>query len=78
MTEILKSIGQGVIHIFGVDLVVHVLEDGQRVIEEQSLIDMFEAMGAAGTDVNESEINQLAEFMKGLSLPPAEEKGEEG
>lgn len=46
MDNIPTSIRTSTIHIFGVDLVVHHLDNGQRVIEADSMAALFEAMGS--------------------------------
>ena len=59
-----ESVHQGSISIMGVELKVHVLDDGQRVIEEGSVIDFFEALGK-GPNPTKEEMETLARFMKG-------------
>lgn len=42
--ELPRAIWSGTFHVFGVDLKCHVLSDGRRIIEADSLQKMFVAM----------------------------------
>lgn len=52
----LHSIGQSTISLFGVDVVVHQLNNGERVIEEGSLVALFEAMSNPGCEQDIEEV----------------------
>lgn len=60
-----ESIYQGTISIMGVELKVHGLSDGKRIIESDSLADFLDAM-ANGPRLTEEEAVRLARFVKGL------------
>jgi hypothetical protein len=46
--EMTESVWSGTFRIFGVDLKCHVLSDGRRIIEADSMADLMEAMEAPG------------------------------
>lgn len=50
MSDLPKSIATETLNVMGVDMVVHVLDDGQRVIEAESAAAWFRAM--FGDDVD--------------------------
>ena len=58
------SVWQGSFHLFGVELQCHVLSDGQRIIEEDSMVDLLEAMKAPVD--GHSDAVKLAGFCKWL------------
>lgn len=60
-----ESVHQATLRIMGVDLKVHVLGDGRRIIESDSLADFLDAM-ANGPRLTEEEADSLARFVKGL------------
>lgn len=45
MTDIPTSVSTATVRIFGVELVVHHLSNGQRIIDADSLAALFDAMG---------------------------------
>lgn len=57
-----QSIRTSELVIAGVCLIVHHLDNGQRVIERDSLNDLLEAMG--GADLPEAEQDKLRQFME--------------
>ena len=59
-----EPVYQGSISIMGVELKVHVLDDGRRIIESESFVDFCEALGKGPKPTTE-EIETLARFMKG-------------
>jgi hypothetical protein len=52
MSNVPTSIWQGSFRLFGVDVRCHVLSDGQRVIEADSMEELFEAM-ANGEEIGD-------------------------
>lgn len=65
--QIPTSIGSGTINLFGVSVRVHVLDNGQRVIEQESVVQLLEAMATYKGEIDEDELNQFARWCKGLS-----------
>jgi hypothetical protein len=61
----LHSVWQGAITVFGIDMICHVLNTGERVIEEQSMIALLEAFASGEGDPNHSEMDALYAFMSG-------------
>lgn len=53
------SVWSGSFHILGVDVRCHVLDDGQRIIEADSMTALFEAMEAST-----AELGDLEEFRR--------------
>lgn len=49
------SIWSGSFRVYGVDVKCHVLDDGQRVIEADSVAALFEAMGTPGVEMGDVE-----------------------
>lgn len=66
MTSELHSIWQGTFQLFGVDIRCHVLSDGQRIIEAESMRELLVAMSKEGNggDVTES-LGTFMEWLKG-------------
>lgn len=66
--EIPKSIKSGTASIFGVDLQFHILSDGRRVIESNSIEKLFEALENPGVseEINKQECEKLAKFIRGI------------
>lgn len=62
MAELLESIASASFKIFGVDLRCHVLSDGQRVIEEESVAALLEAM--ALPSVSEDDMESFARWLR--------------
>lgn len=58
------SITQNTLTIMGVELIVHVLSNGQRIIEADGMRQLFEAMGA-GAHATEDESILLARALLG-------------
>ena len=64
--QIPKSIGSGSIAIFGVTLEVHTLDNGQRIIEAESMARFVEAMAAYdGPETSDEDMMELARLIKG-------------
>ncbi len=61
MTDIPKSVWSGSFNVFGVELKCHVLDNGQRVIEADSMADFLN--GVADADVPAEDPN-LDEFVR--------------
>jgi hypothetical protein len=72
-----ESIWQGTFNVFGVDVVCHVLNDGRRIIEAESMAKMFTAMADTGADPTTPEFEQQAtafsEFLKATATLPVPE-----
>lgn len=61
-----KSVWHGTFKLFGVDVHCHVLDDGRRIIEEESMVQLLQAMGdSAGVDQHE-----LEEFVRWQKRTP--------
>lgn len=58
------SINQSTVSLFGVDLEVHQLNTGERVIAEHSMVALFEAMGSPDAALMDQ--TAMAEAIKGL------------
>ena len=58
------SVHQGSIFIMGVELKVHVLDDGRRIIASDSFVDFLRAL-EDGPQPTKEEMEALARFMKG-------------
>ena len=63
--DIPKSVWQGTIRLFGVDLQCHVLDDGQRVIEADSMVAFFKGMNSPDTTIDEAESKRFSEWLYG-------------
>lgn len=61
--EVLRSVWEGTLRLFGVDVKCHVLEDGTRIIEEESLITLLKAMEKPGP-INQHEIEEFVKWQK--------------
>lgn len=64
MEKKLKSVYESTFHVFGVDVKCHVLNDGQRVIEAESMNKLLNAM--ADPDVEVGDMESFAKWQKGL------------
>ena len=51
----------GTVRIFGVDLIVHNLDDGRRIIETESMAALFEAM--ASGDCGPVDLDELRKLL---------------
>ena len=60
------SIWSGSFRLFGVDIDCHVLDDGRRIIEAQSMAKLLHAMEHGGQDVNPNEVARFAKWQKGV------------
>lgn len=63
-----KSIRSEVLNIFGIDLHVHVLDNGQRIIDEQDVVRLFTRMSEDDCPaMTQRECDVLARFItKGI------------
>ena len=62
----IHSVWQGSFILFGVELKCHVLSNGQRIIEEDSMVDLLEAMEAPLADNSDgAELSELCDWLKG-------------
>ena len=69
MTGIPVAVWSGSFRLFGVDLKCHVLDDGQRVIEPESMEAMFDAMGSEGS-VEIGDIESFTQWQRGPTNTP--------
>ena len=61
----LFSVWHGSFHLFGVELKCHVLSDGNRIVEADSLTNLFKAMGDPGeADIDKTELGKLGEWLR--------------
>ena len=63
MSDLPVSTHRGTLTIMGVELVVHQLSDGQRIIEAEGLGKLFEAMGS-GAELSEEDAMKLAKVVR--------------
>jgi len=63
MTE-RHSVSQSTVRLFGIDLVVHHLNTGECVIEQDSMLALFEVMGDPG-DAPDTDFEALAAIFSG-------------
>lgn len=62
-----KSVSSGIIDIFGVNLEFHILDDGSRVIEAESMAKFFEAMENPNSpDLTTEDALKMAKFIRGV------------
>lgn len=70
MSDTPVSIRQGAFRIFGVEVLCHVLSDGQRIIEAESMERLLAAMADPGNtydrDEAEREIEAFARWQRGI------------
>ena len=70
MTEIEKipqAIATATVRIMGVDLTVHVLDNGQRVIDGDDLARFFDALGDSTEPFTEDDAVRLAKVIRGIA-----------
>ena len=63
MTDVPKSIAENRLTIMGVDLVVHVLDNGQRIIEGDGMERLFAAM-ADGVEITPDDAMKMAKVVR--------------
>jgi hypothetical protein len=72
-----ESIWQGTFNVLGVDVVCHVLNDGRRIIEAESMAKMFAAMAETGADPTTPDFEQqatgFAKWLMGTATLPVPE-----
>lgn len=68
-TKPLASMWQGAFRLFGVDVRCHVLSDGSRIIEEDSMAALLDAMGDPGKKINQAELEAFAGWRAGKKPP---------
>jgi hypothetical protein len=64
MSAVPASIWQGTFTLFGVEVKCHVLSDGQRIIEAESLRKVLEAM-YSGAELNQAEVVRFGRWQRG-------------
>lgn len=64
VTPIPESIWQGHFRLFGVNIRCHVLADGNRIIDAESLFELFEAMNNPAVKMNQFELESFARWSK--------------
>ncbi len=69
--KIPRAISEATINLFGVDLIVVQLDNGQRVIEGESLVRFVDAMMDDSLELTEEYAIKLAKVIRGL--PETEE-----
>ncbi len=62
-----KAIASSTLRILGVNLTVHVLDNGERVIDAGDIKRLFEAMGDLDTPMTEDEAVAIAKVVRGIS-----------
>lgn len=60
-----REIGRGTFNLFGVDVVVINLDNGQRLIEAESMEALFEAMSLSGEVIDHDEAIAFAQAVRG-------------
>jgi hypothetical protein len=63
--DIPESVWEGTFSLFGVDVRCHILGDGGRIIEAESMRDLFEAMSTAKPDV-QVKLDGFIRWMNGM------------
>lgn len=63
MSDLPYSVSQSTVRIMGVDVVVHQLNTGQRIIEADSMAALFEAM-ETGETIDGGEAETLAKALR--------------
>lgn len=71
MADLPKAVWEGTFHVFGVDVKCAVLDDGTRLIREESLTALFQAMAQPGVETGD--ITAFACWEKTGELPPDKE-----
>lgn len=61
-----QSIWQGTFTMFGVEVRCHVLDDGRRIIEAESMTELLNAMASCNRVVDPKEIEGFAKWQKGI------------
>ena len=64
--ELPKALYSDTLRILGVDLVVYVLDNGQRVVDMDSVHQLFEAMGNTDAPLTEDDAVALAKVIRGV------------
>lgn len=65
MSNIPKAVWSGSFNVFGVDVRCHTLEDGTRIIEKESLFELFDAMGSDDCDKSLGDMSSFCAWQKG-------------
>ena len=63
--DIPKSVWQGSFPLFGVELKCHVLDNGERVLEADSVVAFFKGMNSPDTTIDEAESKRFSEWLYG-------------
>jgi hypothetical protein len=72
MSVLPQSIWSGSLHFLGVEMRVHVLDDGQRIIEADGFAAFLRAL-EGGSTISQLEAESLARFAQGRGVPTPEE-----
>lgn len=64
-TNLPHSVWSGSFSLFGVEVKCHVLTNGQRIIEAESMRNLLEAMSAPGTTIDPAKVEEFAKWQKG-------------
>lgn len=65
---LVKSVWEGKVRLGSIELDVHVLDNGDRVIEEDSFLRFWNALDG-GVEVTPDDATQLAQFLQGGGIP---------
>ena len=65
-SDIPDSVWEGTFRLFGVDVRCHILSDGRRVIESESMRDLFEAMEGEGDVDAMAALDGFVRWVKGM------------
>lgn len=60
-----ESVWQGTFRIFGVDVHCHNLSDGRRIIEQESVEKLLEAMASGNNELNKRELAAFSRWQRG-------------
>ncbi len=63
--DIPKVVLSGMINILGVDLICHVLDNGRRLFEAESIDKLFETLEKTSSVISEEDALKIAKFIKG-------------
>ena len=68
-----ESIWNGTFRLFGVGLRCHILSDGQRIIEHDSVLALLAAMSSGETEADMEDLERFARWQRGETVPEAKE-----
>jgi hypothetical protein len=64
VTDIPKSVWSGSFNVFGVELKCHVLDNGQRVIDADSVADFFNLMADAEVPAEDPDMDEFVRWFR--------------